>query len=51
VNLVLFARERDAAFQRVASRGTNHVPDQQHADDGNGYRRADALAFFCAFRK
>ena len=50
VDVMLLAKQRDATLQRFATRGTDDVPDYQNVERAF-YRRADAFAFFCDFRK
>ncbi len=45
VDVMLLAKQRNAALQRLATRGTDDVPDYQEVERAF-YRRADAFAFF-----
>lgn len=50
VDAVLLSKQRNASLQRLATRRTDDVPDDQEVE-GAFYRRAAAFAFFWDFRK
>lgn len=45
MDVILLAKQRNAALEHLATRGTDDIPDDQEVE-GVFYRRADAFAFF-----
>jgi hypothetical protein len=45
-DVMLFAGQRDAAFERLTPGRADDVSDEQKVEGAGCYRRADAFAFF-----